>query len=76
MKKHALKNVKQSPFAGDELTPTVFVYNEPGINGKDSKDNWKCCDGVGDERNENANLLSIVQYLIDQDENYILNREI
>ena len=72
MKKHALKKAKQSPFAGDDLTPTVFVYNEHGINGNKNIDN----DGVGNDTNENANLLSIVKYLIDKGENYILNREI
>lgn len=52
--------------------PTVFVYNEPGINGKDGLQNglqsWECCDGVQDIYNENANLLSIVQHLIVNEE--------
>ena len=73
MKKHALKNAKQSPFSGDDLTPTVFVYNEQWINGKEESGKE---DGVGDPMNENANLLSIVQYLIEQGEQYNLNREI
>ena len=53
MKKHALKKAKQSPFAGDDLTPTVFVYNEHGINGtvKTNKD------GVTDPMNE-INVIS------------------
>ncbi len=57
---------------GEELNPTVFVYNEHGINGNTNIKN----DGVGDDKNENANLLSIVKHLIDQGEQYILDREI
>ena len=59
---------------GEELKPTVFVYNEPGINGTENIENDG--DGVGDDKNENANLLSIVKHLIDQGEQYILDREI
>ena len=72
MPKRSNKTSKQSPFAGDDLTPTVFVYNEHGINGtvKINKD------GVTDPMNENANLLSIAQHLIDKGEKYILSREI
>ena len=55
---------KSAPSAfGEDLIPTVFVYNEPGINGKD-QGTWQKEDGVRDHYNENANLLSIVQYLI------------
>ena len=61
---------------GNDLndTPTVFVYNEPGINGK--AENWQNGDGVGDHYNENANLLSIVQYLVDNNYPFKLDRSI
>ena len=59
---------------GEELSPTVFVYNEPGINGK--SETWQNGDGVGDHFNENANLLSIVQYLVDNDYPFKLDRSI
>lgn len=81
MPKRSNKTSKQSPFAGDDLTPTVFVYNEPGINGKDEifingEITWRCCDGIKDRYNENANLLSIVQHLIDEKEPYKLDNSI
>ena len=34
---------------GEELKPTVFVYNEPGINGTKNIENDG--DGVGDDKN-------------------------
>ena len=64
---------KSAPSAfGEDLIPTVFIYNEHGINGNVNIES----DGVGDDKNENANLISIVKYLIDQGEKYILDREI
>ena len=64
---------KSAPSAfGENLIPTVFIYNEHGINGNVNIES----DGVGDDKNENANLISIVKYLIDQGEKYILDREI
>ena len=70
----------KSRASDSDVVPTVFVYNEPGINGKNglinNEPSWQCCDGVRDVYNENANLLSIVKHLIDNGEKYILNNEI
>ena len=75
MPKRSNKASKQLPFAVDGLIPTVFVYNEPGINGYE--EGWREKDGVGDTANENANLLSIVQHLIvNEGKGYRLDRSI